>query len=77
MCMTNLPTFPYDPSFPQSYCYTMEVITLEYMSKKLFTKLELTTPHSHAETAVASLLNGILSACAGRLMEREIRQLSK
>lgn len=55
----------------------MEVITLEYMSKKLFTKLELTTPHSHAETAVASLLNGILSACAGRLMEREIRQLSK
>lgn len=55
----------------------MEVITLEYMSKKLFTKIELTTPHSHAEQAVACLLEDILYACVERLQEREFRQFSK
>jgi hypothetical protein len=46
------------------------------MSKKLFTRLELTTPHS-AEQAVTALLEGIITVCADRLQEVQMCHLSK
>lgn len=47
------------------------------MSKKLFTRLDLAPPHSHSEHAVAGMLEGIITACADRLQEKQMGHLSK